>query len=104
MDKKYKFIKEDSVESDCSKYDSVQLELGTRVEIEHINTINFIKDYYNENIEFPSNEQIARHIAMDHLDEFGDYYIYLKRMEDELNSKKETFSNAVEETLISNWW
>jgi len=104
MDKACRFIKEDSDELNSSKYDSVQLEMGIKVEMEHANTVKFIKDYYNKNNEFPDDKDIAKHIAMDHLDEFSDYYTYLKNMENEFKNKKETFSNAVEDTLIGNWW
>lgn len=48
-------------------YDPVQLQNGIRVELEHTN-----------------DEDIAKEIAKDHLDEFKDYYIALKRMETSL--------------------
>jgi predicted Zn-dependent protease len=48
-----------------------QLEAGTEVEMEHT-----------------SNRDIARKIALDHLDEFENYYIALKEMEDKLKAEK----------------
>lgn len=48
-------------------YDPKQLELGTKIELEHNNS-----------------EEIAVSIAKDHLDEFPNYYIELKKMEEKL--------------------
>ena len=54
-----------------SDYNSEQIELGKKIEKEHTN-----------------NEEIAEEIAMDHLDEFPNYYTELKKMEDKLEEKE----------------
>ena len=47
-------------------YDPQQLAMGIKVEMEHTD-----------------NEEIAKRIAKDHLDEFSDYYTRLEKMENE---------------------
>lgn len=49
-----------------SKYDSEELEMGTKVEMEHTN-----------------DEELAKEIAKDHLEEIPDYYTRLKKMEED---------------------
>lgn len=53
-----------------SDFDPVQLERGTRVELEHTR-----------------DRKLAREIAMDHLAEHPDYYIELAKMERRLKRK-----------------
>ena len=50
-----------------SDYNSKQMELGKEIEKEHTD-----------------NEEIAEEIAMDHLDEFPNYYTELEKMEKDL--------------------
>jgi len=54
-----------------SAYDKKQLAMGVEVEKEHI-----------------SDPEVAKEIAKDHLEEFSNYYIALKEMEDELKSEE----------------
>lgn len=58
-----------------------QLVMGIEVEKEHADTVQFIRDYYEENGSFPDNDVIFEHIAKDHLKEMSDYYTKLKAME-----------------------
>lgn len=58
-----------------------QLAIGTEVEMEHQATYDwFLKEI--ESGRKPSMEQMARHIAMDHLEESDQYYTFLDAMED----------------------
>jgi hypothetical protein len=56
---------------DYSKYDQKQLKIGIGIEKEHT-----------------SDEETARHIAADHLDEIPDYYTRLVRMEKEADKER----------------
>jgi len=56
---------------DYSKYDQIQLEKGTKIEMEHTD-----------------DEELAKQIASDHLDEFEDYYKELPKMEDKMKKKE----------------
>lgn len=53
------------------EYDSLELETGIEVEMEHTD-----------------NREIAKHIAKDHLDEFDNYYSNLVEMEHRLQQEK----------------
>lgn len=81
-----------------------ELQRGTKVELEHTETFKFIKEYYLENKEFPSDEEVAKHIAMDHLKESVEYYIYLDDMEKKLSSKKVEFANKKISTILFGRW
>jgi len=59
-------------------YDPQQLAMGIEVEMEHTD-----------------NEEIAKRIAKDHLDEFPDYYTRLAKMEDEAKQDHE-ISEAID--------
>lgn len=54
-----------------SDFDSKQLEVGVKVELEHTN-----------------DKQLSKDIAMDHLEEFPAYYTELDKMEKKLEEKK----------------
>ena len=56
---------------DESSVDQEQLNMGIQVEFEHTD-----------------NRDIAKKIALDHLAEISDYYIRLRKMEDEARTKK----------------
>ena len=71
---------------------SPELAEGTRIESEHALTIKWIEDYYAKNGQFPPDEEVFKQIAVDHLDEFKDYYSRLKSMEGQGRGK----SNAVD--------
>lgn len=60
------------------KYDREQLAMGIEVEMEHTN-----------------DPRIATEIAMDHLEEIGDYYTRLSKMEEE--AKAEALTDEIEE-------
>ena len=60
-------------------YNKKQLKIGTRIEMEHKPTFNFIKNYKQKTGRFPSNQIIATNIAKNHLAERKDYYIRLKK-------------------------
>jgi len=61
-----------------------QLKMGVKIEKEHASTYQFIKDYYKANKDFPPDEEVYKHIAMNHLDEFSNYYTELVKMEKKL--------------------
>ena len=54
-----------------SKFDPKQLEMGRKVEMEHTD-----------------DPDLAEEIATDHLEEFGNYYTALDKMEKELEEKE----------------
>ena len=53
------------------KYNKKQLGIGTKIEMEHTN-----------------NPEVAQRIAMDHLEEYQDYYVHLRKMEKKLDKQK----------------
>jgi hypothetical protein len=55
-----------------SAFDAKQMALGQKVEMEHTD-----------------NPALAKEIARDHLEEFGDYYTHLDKMEKKLEAAKE---------------
>lgn len=67
----YELIMKGKDDRPDSDYDKTQLENGVKVEMEHTN-----------------NEEIAKKIAKDHLDEFPTYYIELANMEAALKQEK----------------
>jgi predicted GNAT family acetyltransferase len=58
-------------------YDSLELETGIEIEMEHT-----------------GDRDIAKHIAKDHLDEFGDYYSNLVEMEHKLKNRTVSVEDA----------
>ncbi len=56
-----------------------QLEMGIKVEQEHLPTYNWLIDYITENENFPDMDDFAKHIAQDHLSEVKDYYTILDK-------------------------
>jgi sulfur relay (sulfurtransferase) DsrC/TusE family protein len=56
-----------------------QLNRGIKVESEHKKTVKFIKSYLNKHKKLPSNKQIFRNIARDHLLENKQYYTKLQK-------------------------
>jgi hypothetical protein len=60
-------------------FDQNEIEMGTKVEMEHKGTIEWLK----KNCTTASMDEIARRIAQDHLRELPDYYTRLKKMESE---------------------
>jgi hypothetical protein len=77
--------------SESGKYmkeDKSALELGTKIESEHKETFDFIRDYYNKHDEMPPEKEVYKHIAANHLAEFKNYYQALMAMEKKLKSGK----------------
>ena len=70
------------------KYIKKQIEAGEKVEREHKSTIEWLKKYYQDNNEFPPDEEIFDHISVNHIDELKDYYILLKKMENKVEKKE----------------
>jgi len=68
---------------DPSDYDPKQLEMGIKVELEHTD-----------------DEDVAREIAMDHLQEIPDYYDRLKIMEEEAEAEMKKKSSVRDEDYI----
>lgn len=58
-----------------------ELEMGIKVEMEHVGTMDKIEKYLRKNNKMPSKQTIAEWIASDHLEEMPDYYTKLKAME-----------------------
>lgn len=54
-----------------------QLKVGTKIELEHKPTYEWLMKYIMENKEFPSLEDFASHIRDDHLNEHENYYVIL---------------------------
>ena len=57
----------------------IQLKKGIKVEMEHIPTFKFVKQFYKKNKRLPSDKMMATKIAKDHLKEDKKYYTKLKR-------------------------
>ena len=72
-------IKEDNIPKKGTNVD--ELEMGIKVEMEHVATFKKIEEYYMKNKEMPSEKQMAEWVTRDHLKEFNDYYTRLKKME-----------------------
>lgn len=74
-----------------------QLELGTKIEMEHVETIKkIIKDIKSKKQKLP--KEYAKEIAKDHLKELKDYYSRLQEMEKqgkETKIKKSEFSDII---------
>ena len=56
-----------------------QLKQGIKVESEHKKTYGFIKSFVMKNKKFPSEKQVFKKIATDHLKEDSKYYSKLKK-------------------------
>jgi hypothetical protein len=64
------------------------LAVGTRVEHEHLPTINRMKSYHQKTGKCMPNKKIYESIATDHIKEFPKgYYSELAKMENKLKSK-----------------
>lgn len=55
-----------------------QLKLGIKIESEHKDTYNFIKDFNKKYKRFPTQKEVFASIAKDHLKEDSRYYTKLK--------------------------
>lgn len=76
-----------------------QLKIGQKVEREHSPTVRKLR----KNPDMPS-EEIYKNIAIDHLNEYPDYYTGLEKMENELEMKKkerEKRKTAFEHFVVS---
>lgn len=74
-----------------------QLVIGREVEKEHKRTIDKIKDLVRSgtDIDDIDNEEIYQDIAIDHLEEFDDYYDRLEDMEEEAEKEQEQKEEGV---------
>ena len=54
-----------------------ELQKGIKVEREHKRTVKYLKAFYKKNKRFPTNREIYKSIAKDHLMEHKDYYAKL---------------------------
>jgi hypothetical protein len=59
--------------------DMNSLKYGTNVEMEHKKTYAYIRNYEEKHGKLPSDTQISRKIALNHLAERKDYYQKLKK-------------------------
>ena len=72
-----------------------ELSQGIRTELEHKKTFAYIRRYTLEHPgEFPSDEQIAKRIAEDHLKEDTDYYTNLSKIEEKDVAQKKEVASA----------
>jgi hypothetical protein len=81
-----------------------QLQIGTDIEMEHKETFEFIKKYYEESEEMPPFEEVAKHIAENHLAEFKDYYDRLVDMEKIATKASTENSSDVSYVNGSDWF
>jgi len=65
-----------------------QLEIGTKMESEHKETVQFINAYFKKFGKIPSAKIIYQHIAKNHLDENKEYYKNLADMEKDMDMQK----------------
>ena len=56
-----------------------QLKMGIKVESEHKDTYNFIKDYFKKHKKMPTQKQVFTKIAKDHIEEDPKYYSKIKK-------------------------
>ena len=56
-----------------------QLKMGIKVEAEHKDTVNYIRKFFKKNKRLPTNKEIYKSIAADHLSERKDYYTKLNK-------------------------
>lgn len=61
-------------------YNQKELQMGREVEKEHLKTIRWIIESIQNGVT-PSEDEICRSIALDHLDEDPAYYSKLKSLE-----------------------
>lgn len=71
---------------------ATQLQIGTKLESEHKETFQFIKQYLKDHGKLPPEKEVYKHIAENHLDEFKNYYTKLIEMESKM--KKEDMKKA----------
>ena len=56
-----------------------QLKMGIKIEREHKDTYNFIKEYFKKHKKMPTQKEVFTKIAKDHIEEKKDYYTKLKK-------------------------
>ena len=61
------------------KYSKNQINTGIKIEMEHKDTVKFIKSYYKKHKTIPSSSKIYKRIALNHLNEDPKYYSKLKK-------------------------
>jgi len=66
-----------------------QLSIGTKIESEHKETVDFIRSYVKKNGKMPPDKEIYKHISMNHTEkEMKDYYTRLIQMEEQAKKDK----------------
>jgi hypothetical protein len=56
-----------------------QIQMGMDVEEEHLDTYNWLEEYFKKNKKMPNREDFYKSIVEDHLKEFDDYYTRLMK-------------------------
>jgi len=56
-----------------------QMKMGVKVEREHKDTVEFIRKFFKKNKRLPTNNEIYKSIAVDHLEEDPNYYTKLMK-------------------------
>jgi len=56
-----------------------QLRMGIKVEREHKGTYKFIKDYFKKHKKFPTQQEVYKRIAKEHIAEDPKYYTKIKK-------------------------
>ena len=56
-----------------------ELKMGIKVESEHKDTAKFIRNFFKKNKRLPTNREIYKSIAVDHLEEDKKYYTKLMK-------------------------
>jgi hypothetical protein len=67
------------IKKDIYSHNINQKKYGTKVEMEHVPTFEFIKGYLKEHKRLPPDKMIASKIASNHLEEDKLYYSKLKK-------------------------
>lgn len=83
---------EDYVKTFYPMQKATQLQIGSKLESEHKETFQFIKQYLKDHGKLPPEKEVYKHIAENHLDEFKNYYTKLIEMEKRM--KKEDMKKA----------
>jgi len=79
--------------ADNAKFDEATKK-GLEIEKEHNTTLDFIKQYLEQNGELPPDDDVYMSIAVDHLSEGLDYYDKLEELETQLQSHLKTTENV----------
>ena len=56
-----------------------ELKMGIKIESEHKDTYDFIKQFYKKHKRFPTQKEVYKKIAKDHIKEDPKYYTKIKK-------------------------